>query len=114
MKGRKPAPKSPQRKQAESYAHDRRNDYGENVKAARRLIPLQKALSLRRDRRRVRQGLGGLPRLDEMEAAVVESSARRDVTRGDRWRKSRDRPLGDWLARRAAYRAVRIKPANST
>ena len=86
--------RSPQEKKALSYANDRRNTFGENLKASRKLIPLRKAQESRQDRRKVAQELAGLSRLDEEAAAVVESSARHDVHRVGGWRKAADDALG--------------------
>ena len=102
--------RSPQDKKALSYANDRRNTYGENDKASRKLIPLRKAQESRQDRRKVAQELSGLSRLDEEAAAVVESSARHDVHRVGGWRKSADETLGKvvaWALDRRERRAGR-------
>lgn len=47
----------PQQKKVLSYARDRREHYGQNDKAARRLVPLRKAQANRRLRRADRQAL---------------------------------------------------------
>lgn len=91
--------RSPQEKKALSYAKDRRNTYGENDKASRKLIPLRKAQESRQSRRKVAQELSGLSQLDEEAAATVESSIRHDVQRVGGWRKSADEPLGEVLNR---------------
>ena len=106
-KGEPPEPKSPQAKKALSYAKDRRNSYGENDKASRRLIPMRKAMENRQDRRKVAQALERMPSLDEEAADVAESSIRHDVRRVDGWRKDPDQPLGEHLAaKRAQDRTV--------
>jgi hypothetical protein len=89
--------RTPQDKKALSYARDRRNSYGENDKASRKLVPLRKAQESRQGRRKVAQELNTLPQLDEAAADVVESSARQDVHRVGGWRKEADRPLGEHL-----------------
>lgn len=89
-RGRSPAAQSPQQKKALSYRKDRRNGYGENDKSSRKAIPLRKALANRKSRHRANQALAGVPGLDEAVAAVVESSARHDVSRVGGWRKHRD------------------------
>lgn len=102
--------RSPQEKKALSYANDRRNTYGENDKASRKLIPLRKAQESRQDRRKVAQELSGLPRLDEETAAVVESSARHDVNRVGGWKKAADDALGkvvEWALEARERRAGR-------
>ena len=86
--------RSPQERKALSYAKDRRNTYGENDKASRKLIPLRKAQESRQDRRKVAQEIALLPNLDEQSADLLESSIRQDVHRVGGWRKSPDQPLG--------------------
>jgi hypothetical protein len=90
--------RSPQEKKALSYAKDRRNAYGENDKASRKLIPLRKATESRQDRRKVTQEVASLQKLDEEGADVLESSARHDVRRVGGWTKSADEPLGKVVA----------------
>jgi hypothetical protein len=87
-------PRSPQEKKALSYAKDRRNTYGENDKASRKLIPLRKAMENRQDRRKVAQEVATLSSLDEASADLLESSVRHDVHRVGGWRKGADQPLG--------------------
>ena len=99
--------RSPQEKKALSYGKDRRNCYGENDKASRRLVPLRKAQDHRRRRRGAAQAVGTLEALSEEAAAVLESSVRRDVERGQAWRKCADRPLRDVVRWRHEGRAAR-------
>ncbi|WP_421933374.1 hypothetical protein [Phenylobacterium sp.] len=107
MKGRPPTPKSPQEKKQISYASDRRNSYGENDKASRKLIPLRKAQAARSVRRKVNQAVAAIPELDEASAAVVESSARHDVDRVGGWTKSPDKALGEYLDQQKGRREFR-------
>ena len=98
-------------KKALSNANDRRNRYGDNDKAARKLIPVRKPQDSRQDRRKVAQELSVLSRLPEEAAAVLESSARHDVhrVRGG-WRKSADHTLRKviaWALARKKRRAGR-------
>lgn len=90
--------RGPQEKKALSYAKDRRNAYGENDKAARKLIPLRKAQESRQVRRKVTQELTMLPALDEEAADLIESSVRQDVHRIGGWRKAADEALGRIVA----------------
>jgi len=90
----KKQPRSPQNKKTLSYAKDRRNTYGENDKASRKLIPLRKAMENRQDRRKVAQEVALLPNLEEGAADLLESSVRHDVHRVGGWRKAADQPLG--------------------
>jgi hypothetical protein len=100
MTDSRPANRSPQEKKKLSYAKDRRNVYGENDKASRKLIPKRKAEENRKNRRKVSQALSAVPQLDEVTIDLVESSARNDVDRIGGWRKSPDQPLGECLADR--------------
>ena len=74
-------PKTPQEKKVLSYEHDRRNSYGQNDKASRKAIPARKASENRKSRRKAGQSLAVVERLDEAQAAVVESSLRHDIER---------------------------------
>jgi hypothetical protein len=107
MMGRPPPPRSPQEKKALSYAKDRRNSYGENDKGARKTIPNAKARENRGNRRKLHQELTLMPKLDEAEAVLVESSARHDVNRVGGWQKIPDMPLGEHVAHQKAQRARR-------
>jgi hypothetical protein len=100
-------PRSPQDKKGLSYAKDRRNTYGENDKASRKLIPLRKAMENRQDRRKVAQEVAMLPKLEEAAADVLESSVRHDVHRVGGWRKGADEPLGKIVANAMAARETR-------
>ncbi|KIT17429.1 hypothetical protein [Jannaschia aquimarina] len=73
---------TPQQKKALSYARDHRPAYGQNDKAARKLVPLRKAQERRASRRKDKAVLMQTP-----EEALPE------VRRGN-WRKAPDLPLG--------------------
>ncbi|HEY0012342.1 MAG TPA: hypothetical protein VGB79_05760 [Allosphingosinicella sp.] len=88
----------PQEKKALSYAKDRRNAYGENDKASRKLIPLRKARESRQVRRKVTQALTILPTMNEESADLAESSARQDLHRVGGWKKAADEALGRVVA----------------
>ena len=103
--------RSPQEKKALSYAKDRRNTYGENDKASRKLIPLRKAMENRQDRRKVAQEVALLPNLEEAAADLLESSVRHDMHRVGGWRKGADQPLGKivtWAKEARESRAERM------
>jgi len=100
--------RSPQEKKALSYANDRRNAYGQNNKAARKLIPLRKAQESRQDRRKVTQGLSVVTRVAGEVADLIESSAFHDVHRIGGWKKSSDASLGEVVASALAAREKRI------
>ncbi len=87
-----------QEKKALSYAKDRRNAYGQNAKASRKLIPLRKAQESRQVRRKVTKELTMLPAVDEEAADLIESSARQDVHRVGGWKKGADEALGRIVA----------------
>jgi len=99
--------RSPQEKKAFSYANDRRNAYGQNNKAARKLIPLRKAQESRQDRRKVAQGLSVVTRVAEEVADLIESSALHDVHRIGGWKKSSDASLEQVVASGIAARVSR-------
>ena len=86
--------KTPQDKKALSLAHDRRNIYGNNQKAARKAIPLRKALENRRVRHKDNQAVSHSSHLDEAALDLAESSARHGVHRLGGWKKGADAPLG--------------------
>jgi hypothetical protein len=98
-KGRPPKSRSPQEKKGLSYQRDCRNVYGENDKASRKLIPIRKAQSQRRLRRKVEQALALVAQLDEAAVDLIESDARQDVRRVEAWRKGEDMPLGRYIER---------------
>ena len=75
---------SPQEKKANSYAKDRRNDYGENDKSSRKNIPLSKARAQRAVRRTDKSKL----RTDPLSDAIRENRPK------PAWKKCPDLPLG--------------------
>ena len=100
-KGRPPVQRSPGEKKALSYAKDRRNDYGQNDKASRKLIPKQKAAAHRIIRRRADRTLFGVSAVDD--ADLIETITTADIQhktgsqRKGAWQKSPDAPLGEYL-----------------
>ncbi len=101
-------PKSPQQKKALSLEKDHRNTYGNNDKAARKLVPLRKAKEIRSDRHKNNQAIAVIERLDEDAAELAESSARQDVHRAGGWRKGADDSLGEVVARKLEKRVQRV------
>jgi hypothetical protein len=98
--------KHPKAKKETSLKRDRRNAYGENSKASRKAIPLQKALSHRATRRAATQATQALQTSPEPEVDVA-ADARLAAVRG--WervafRKKPDKPLGERVARKLARR----------
>ena len=101
-------PKTPQEKKALSLANDRRNTYGNNQKAARKAIPLRKALENRRVRHKDNQAVSQSSDLDELALDLAESSARHGVNRLGGWKKSPDEPLRTVIERALKAREKRV------
>src|SRR5215470_10705939 len=100
--------RTPQEKKMLSYSRDRRNVYGEAPHAARKNVPLRKALRNRANRHYANQqleyqGTG----FDESLADEVESRTRHRAPQT--WEKFRDAPLGEVLARKIRKRAITQK-----
>ncbi|MFC7380381.1 hypothetical protein [Brevundimonas sp. GCM10030266] len=104
------SPRSPQENKALSYAHDRRNTYGESDKASRKAIPARKAGENRNSRRKAVQALGVVEILDEAALDVLESSLKHDIERVGGWTKAADEPLGEFLKVQAKRRSWRGLP----
>jgi hypothetical protein len=94
--------RGPQEKKRDSYARDRRNTYGQNDKASRRLIPAKKKLGERAHRKAVHQAL-------RLSWTSTEPAAFDDIDRliaatkvklKQRFKKSPDAPLEVVLTRR--------------
>jgi hypothetical protein len=99
--------KSPQEKKAASLDHDRRNAYGENDKASRKLIPLRKQQSNQAERRMSAQPLMRLKgNVDQANASAGEMDSRTQsiLQKRNGFRKTPDRPLKDLLARKRTGR----------
>ncbi|MGQ3101083.1 MAG: hypothetical protein ACT6Q5_04210 [Sphingopyxis solisilvae] len=101
-------PRTPQEKKALSLAHDRRNTYGNNQKAARKAIPLRKALENRKVRHKNNQAISKAIQSDESELDLAESSARHNVHRLGGWKKEADEPLGVIIERSLDARVERV------
>ena len=99
--------KTPREKKQLSYAHDRRNTYGENQKSSRKNIPRSKQLSHQAERRTVRQSLvsaqGDIADevADEAQSQVLRKGR---IQRLFAFRKSPDEPLGEVVKRRLRKR----------
>jgi hypothetical protein len=100
------APKTPQEKKALSLKKDRRNRWGNNDKAARKIIVLRKAKETRRVRHRNNQAVQTLDPQDEARASLTESNARSEALRRGGWRKDPDEPLGDVIAQKLRRRRL--------
>ena len=97
--------RTPQEKKRLSYARDRRNVYGEAPHAARKNIPLRKALRNRANRHYANQqltfeGVG----FDEELADAIESRVRQKAPH--EWGKWPDAPLCEVVARKSRNRAI--------
>lgn len=104
---RRKAIRSPQEKKALSLKKDRRNTYGNNQKAARKAIPLRKAIEHRQNRHKSNQALAQIDRVDEATIDLTESSIRNDVHRTGGWKKGADEPLGVVIERAQLAREQR-------
>jgi hypothetical protein len=102
--------KTPQEKKRLSYAHDRRNTYGENQKSSRKNIPRSKQLSHQDERRSVRQALIAA-KGDVADEAADEAQSlalrKAKIKKLRAFRKSPDSPLGDVIERRLRRRKRR-------
>jgi len=97
--------RTPQEKKKLSYERDRRNVYGEAPHAARKNIPLRKALRNRADRHFANQQLGydGIG-FDEELADEIESRVKHKPPQ--EWEKYPDAPLGQVIAKKSRKRAI--------
>lgn len=98
--------KTPQEKKRLSLKKDHRNSYGESQHAARKSIPLRKALAHRSDRHKQDIELHKAVTATNEESLDIIDNA----TKGKRknsWRKYADRPLGEQLAAQKAYKERR-------
>jgi hypothetical protein len=96
--------KTPQQKKLASLALDRRNVYGENAKASRKLIPRGKQLSQKALRSAAKQPLLNTASLaDEDGANDVEFEVRSAVIEAERksFKKKPDAPLRAVLKKRS-------------
>ncbi|MCJ2179126.1 hypothetical protein [Novosphingobium album (ex Hu et al. 2023)] len=104
---RKP-PKTPQEKKALSLARDRSGYFFGNNKAARKAVPLRKALESRRIRHKNNQAVSQIEYVDDAAVDLIESSARHDVARKGGWRKGASEPLGECIKRGLEARRERV------
>ncbi len=97
--------RTPQQKKELSYKRDRRNVYGEAPHAARKAIPLHKALRNRANRHVANQALdyqGPAPDgdlADELESRMHHRAPQE-------WEKSPDAPLAEVVAKKARKRKI--------
>jgi hypothetical protein len=101
--------KSPQEKKRASLDHDCRNVFGENDKASRKLIPRQKQLQHRAERRATNQPLTKLPvteNEDQVAAIELKAKTRTSEVRRKGFARRPDARLRDVLA----HKGERIYP----
>jgi hypothetical protein len=97
--------RTPQEKKKLSYERDRRNVYGRSPQAARKHIPLRKALRNRANRHLDNQAVayrGPVPEVglaDELESRLYQRAAQE-------WIKYRDAPLGEVIADKSRRRKI--------
>ena len=97
--------RTPQEKKRLSYERDCRYNYGNSPQAARRCVPLRKALRNRANRHYQNQQLVHLgQKPDQTLVDEVETLIQRRPPKD--WRKDPDAPLGEVLQRKHERRAL--------
>jgi hypothetical protein len=97
--------RTPQQKKELSYKRDRRNVYGEAPHAARKAIPLHKALRNRANRHVANQALDYQgPAPDEELADELESRMHHRAPQ--EWEKYPDAPLAEVIANKSRKRKI--------
>jgi hypothetical protein len=84
---------------------DRRNSYGNNDKASRKMIPRAKQIQHQNERRsaaQVLQSIRGNATEDELVAAELLAKVKSTVSRRKGFKKKPDEPLGIMLAKKKA------------
>jgi hypothetical protein len=96
--------KTPRQKKGASYAHDRRNVYGENDKATRKSLPRKKARLNRAFRHEVHGELrvDGAP-VEKLDLDVIDASV--TAARRKKFKKQPDVPLLDYIEGQRKKRA---------
>jgi hypothetical protein len=97
--------RTPQEKKELSYKKDRRNVYGNAPHAARKRIPLRKAIRNRANRHVANQSLAYQgPAPDEDQADEMESQMKHRIPH--QWEKYPDAPLGEVIAKKSRRRKI--------
>ena len=99
--------KSPQEKKALSYAKDCRNTYGENDKSSRKNVALRKAninCAYRSKINAVLKVADG--KVDLAETESIEHKVK--IVKKDKWKKSPDMPLREFVERQLEKRINRV------
>src|SRR5262245_1699938 len=95
----------PQQKKELSYKRDRRNVYGEAPHAARKNVPLRKAIRNRANRHVANQSLAYQgPTPDDDLADELESQMKHRAPH--QWEKYPDAPLGEVIAKKSRKRKI--------
>lgn len=108
--------KSPDEKKRKSYESDCRNTYGENSKASRKNIPRSKQRGHMTERHAVAESLRGLsesPSDEEIESTESETKVKSKQKRLSAFKKSPDKPLGEYLERRVARKERRERDSDA-
>jgi hypothetical protein len=96
---------TPQEKKTLSYERDRRNVYGEAPHAARKNVPLRKAVRNRANRHVANQSVAYQgPRPDDDAADELESRIHHRAPH--QWEKMPDAPLGKVIANKSRKRKI--------
>jgi hypothetical protein len=98
--------RTPQEKKLLSYEKDRRNRFGQNDKAARKLIPTHKAKS----RRRYRHAAAAIARqavADVDDRSQIQAEARTALVDKRRWQKCPDVALKEAIQGKKEWRVMR-------
>jgi hypothetical protein len=97
--------RSPQEKKKLSYERDRRNVYGNSPQAARKAIPLRKALRNRANRHLANQEVSlQTPMPSESVGEGIE--AQLNLKAPKEWKKDPDAPLGEVIAQKSRDRKL--------
>jgi hypothetical protein len=98
--------RTPQKKKQLSLARDRHNDYAENDKSSRKNIARSRARKSRMNRRKARKAIaGGLTHSGEAADDIDQALHAKRPSWAQRWKKTRDTPLGEMLKRKRERRA---------
>jgi hypothetical protein len=98
--------KSPQEKKRLAYQRDRRNGFGQNAKASRRLIPLRKKKAEKAYRKRANQEVGDLLATNDTRAEE-SAEGQTALVRKKGWRKAPDNSLSETVERKKRWRVLR-------
>lgn len=98
---------TPQEKKSLSYEKDRRNNFGQNAKASRKLIPLRKAKA-RRVSRHTASRIALVALTDKDGSAVEAAEGRASFADRTRWEKAPDSTLAEAIEAKKGWRVRRF------